>query len=880
MVFWRSLKACVLAATILVVALVCAVSVQAATYGSERRVALIIGNNTYTHLPALNNARKDAEDMAVKLRELGFETILKVNAGRRDMARALRDFEGRLSSGATGLAFFAGHGIQSDGKNYLIPANANIEVEADLDAEAMTAQAVLAAMERAGNPLNIVILDACRDNPLPKRTRSARRGLTVVGIPAGAKGTAILYAAGEGQTAEDGPRGGNGVFTGELLRVLDEPGLSLEQVFKRVNRQVQRRTNNRQRPWSLVSLQGDFVFRGGDKEVAAPRPRASDEGIFWQTIKDSRNRADFEAYLKAFPEGVFASLAGTRLAALGNPSAATAEIEEVDATYVVLKTANLRAGPGTTYKKVGRAHKDDDLSVTGKVRGKKWLRVAHAAGMAYIFAPLVTEIDADELAAWRALDDEAGREELSGFLKQYPDSRFSKRVHALMAAMPIEKQGGKAPTLKLVVLPKPAVDSAFSVVLPSGLTLGDWTLLARDRLKRKEYSELVKEASAHLSTHGDFKEVRNLLAEAALADVRARKGLERLQLAVSHRGRFGDLPGLSGEINATTASLMMDLVVRNDETARNALGQATRLAGLVGETPALLKVQARANHVLGTYARAVKAYTAWLLLASPGAVERKEMATGLMLARAGRTLKLGQLIGEAFKDCDECPEMVAVPGGEFIMGSEDGASEEQPVHRVRIPRSVAIGKFEVTFDEWDACASSGGCGGHRAGDETWGRGRRPVVHVSWHNAMSYVAWLSRKTGKKYRLLSEAEWEYVARAGTTTKYHSGNSIFPFLANYDRNIGKTVPVGNYAANGFGLHDVHGNVWEWVGDCWSGSYVGAPTDGGLQRSGDCAFRVLRGGSWISSLGSVRSATRIRVGTLDHRNTYGFRVARTLSR
>ena len=123
---------------------------QAATSASERRVALITGNDTYTHLPALNNARKDAEDMAVKLRELGLKTIPKVNATERDMARAVRDFEGRLSSGAIGLAFFAGHGIQADGKNYLIPANAQIEVEADLSVEAITAQDVLATMERAG----------------------------------------------------------------------------------------------------------------------------------------------------------------------------------------------------------------------------------------------------------------------------------------------------------------------------------------------------------------------------------------------------------------------------------------------------------------------------------------------------------------------------------------------------------------------------------------------------------------------------------------------------------------------------------------------------------------------------------------------------------
>jgi hypothetical protein len=427
-----------MAATFLVVAVVGATPAHAATGASERRVALIIGNDTYTHLPALNNARKDAEDMAVKLRELGFETILKVNAGRRDMHRSIRQFEAKLSDGATGLAFFAGHGIQSDGKNFLIPTDANIEVEDDLEAEALTAQHVLAAMERAGNPLNIVILDACRDNPLPKRTRSARRGLTVVGIPAGAKGTAILYAAGEGQTAEDGPRGGNGVFTGELLRVLDEPGLSLEQVFKRVNRRVQLRTNNRQRPWSLVSLQGDFVFRGGENELATPRPSGGTtaEVAFWQTIKDSRDKTDFEAYLKAFRNGVFVPLAETRLASLGEPNAPIVEIEEIDATYVALKTANLRSGPSTTTHKVGLVAKDSELAVTGRVANGKWLRVAYAGGSAFVFAPLVKEVDLAELASWRELGNTPSRERLQAHLTRFGDGHFEARGRAMLAALP------------------------------------------------------------------------------------------------------------------------------------------------------------------------------------------------------------------------------------------------------------------------------------------------------------------------------------------------------------------------------------------------------------------------------------------------------------
>ena len=236
--------------------------------------------------------------------------------------------------------------------------------------------------------------------------------------------------------------------------------------------------------------------------------------------------------------------------------------------------------------------------------------------------------------------------------------------------------------------------------------------------------------------------------------------------------------------------------------------------------------------------------------------------------------------GETFGDCADCPEMVVIPAGSFSMGSpasEAGRfSNEGPQHRVRIPRAFALGKYEVTFAEWDACVSDGGCNGYRPKDRGWGRGNRPVIYVSWYEAKAYVAWLSRKTGKRYRLPSEAEWEYAARAGTTTPFHFGSTISTDQANYDGNYTygsgrkgvyreKTVPVGSFPSNAFGLHDVHGNVKEWVADCWNGSYAGAPGDGAAWMTGNCEERVLRGGSWFEGPGNVRSAGRHRHGAGD---------------
>ena len=244
----------------------------------------------------------------------------------------------------------------------------------------------------------------------------------------------------------------------------------------------------------------------------------------------------------------------------------------------------------------------------------------------------------------------------------------------------------------------------------------------------------------------------------------------------------------------------------------------------------------------------------------------------------------GVLVG---RDCPECPEMVVVPAGSFMMGSpshEQGRrAKEGPVHEVRISAPFAVGVYEVTFAEWDACLAAGGCG-HRPIDGGWGRGDRPVIYVSWEDAKGYVQWLSRRTGKEYRLPSEAEWEYAARAGTETAYSWGDAIGVNLANcggcgsqWDGS--KTAPVGSFGANAWGLHDMHGNVYEWVEDCWNGSYRGAPSDGSAWLSGDCSERVLRGGSWIDEPAALRAAYRFTSPTGDRSLVSGFRVARTLT-
>ncbi|MGH8512813.1 MAG: formylglycine-generating enzyme family protein, partial [Gammaproteobacteria bacterium] len=246
---------------------------------------------------------------------------------------------------------------------------------------------------------------------------------------------------------------------------------------------------------------------------------------------------------------------------------------------------------------------------------------------------------------------------------------------------------------------------------------------------------------------------------------------------------------------------------------------------------------------------------------------------------------------DTFRECssiNDCPEMVVVPAGDFMMGlptNEEGrTNSENPQHNVTIAAPFAVSEFEVTFDEWDTCAAYGDCDPQIL-DNDFGRGRKPVINVSWYDAQRYAAWLSKMTGKSYRLLSEAEWEYAARAGTKTSYSWGDEIGKGKANClgcgsEWDGKRTAPVGSFAANAFGLHDMHGNVSEWVEDCYHTNYDGAPAYGlAWTAGGDCSSRIFRGGGWNDSPVNLGSASRGTGRIFIRSNSLGFRVARRLT-
>lgn len=294
---------------------------------AENRLALVIGNSAYRNSPLLNPVN-DARLMEVALRDAGFDVVKAENASLRDMRRLLRDFGDRLKQrGGVGLFYFAGHGLQVRGENYLVSVDSDIRNEDEVADDALNAQLVLEKMQSAGNRVNVVILDACRNNPFAVRSRSSVLGLATMHAPSG---SIIAYSTAPGSVASDGG-GQNGLYTQHLARVIPQAGVPIEEAFKMVRAAVRRESNNQQVPWENTALEGQFYFKplAGETVAALGRPDtqpppvvlgpSSREIAYWENVKNSGSVQELQSYLERFPNGEFAAIARSRIASMPKP---------------------------------------------------------------------------------------------------------------------------------------------------------------------------------------------------------------------------------------------------------------------------------------------------------------------------------------------------------------------------------------------------------------------------------------------------------------------------------------------------------------------------------------------------------------------------------
>jgi formylglycine-generating enzyme required for sulfatase activity len=379
----------------------------------------------------------------------------------------------------------------------------------------------------------------------------------------------------------------------------------------------------------------------------------------------------------------------------------------------------------------------------------------------------------------------------------------------------------------------------------------------RKREKAEARALAAEKAAAQMRTAEDAREAReaDAAAKVAAAKAAAAKRVAAKQAAVR---------ATAAREAADREAAMKEAAIRGEAARELAARQAAAKEAAAKEAAAK-EVAAR------------EAATLALAIAAREAAAKE--------AAAKEAARNSKRPGTVFRDCPDCPEMVWLPRGEFFMGETLNVSATGPAHQVTINYPLAVGRFEVTFAEWDACLAARGCR-RRPDDQGWGRGRRPVINVSWQDAQEYVAWLSGHSGKHYRLLSEAEWEYAARGGTQTRYWWGNDVGVNHADC-YNCGsrwdgrQTAPAGSFEANPFGLYDMLGNASEWVQDCYHGSYRDAPTDGSAWVQ-YCAVdlrdkRVVRGGAWQYPAQLTRPAFRTAFSNGYYDFRIGFRVALT---
>jgi formylglycine-generating enzyme required for sulfatase activity len=512
-----------------------------------------------------------------------------------------------------------------------------------------------------------------------------------------------------------------------------------------------------------------------DTAYAGIVPKESPERfelIFWDSIKDSDNAADYDAYLEAYPQGRFAPLAKARAKSLREQKAkeqrstSGPKIEDMDAEFKVLKNARLREQPDASSENLGTLERDARVIVTGKVVDSDWYRIETMDGKSgFVFGTLIAEVQrgTDQAAAEKAAADKAAAEQAAASAAAAAAAREAEEKAALAEAE------------------RKAAEQA-----------------AAERAARKEAEQAAAEKAA---------------AEKTAAEEAAHKA---------------------------------------------AAEEATRRAA--AEAAAAEKARQAAEKAAAAAAAAEAA--------------RKEAHAKV----AGTTASSAK----TFKDCDSCPEMIGLPPGSFTMGSRGGDPSEHPAHAVKISYPFAISRFEVTVAEWKACHEAGAC--DYLPDRKGMTATSPIYNLNWLDAQKYVKWLSKETGKKYRLPSEAEWEYAARGGTKTEFWWGDAVGEGMANCSNcggewNRKRPAAVDTFEANAFGLQGMNGSVWEWVGDCWFDTYDGAPGDGSARNRDVCQSRVLRGGSWRNDATYARSASRF---TYDHDVRYvlnGFRVAREMN-
>jgi len=873
----------------------------AAASVNKDAIAVIIGNKDYAGtVPDVDFAHNDAEAMKrfvveiMGFREGNIIDLRDATKGRLEAVFGTDDHaEGQLHDWVKAgksdvVVFYSGHGAPGlkDRRGYLVPADADPR---RIELTGYPVDLLYSNLAQVPARRMTVFLDACFSGETPKgMIVDAASGILVQPRLPAAAGLTVLTAARRDQVANWDTKAKHGLFTRYLLQGL------------------------------RGAADADPFGDGNGDVTLAEVGRYLDEEMTYQSKRLFGTAREQRA--TAIGEGTFilASLPPEGVA----PPPREITIIEADLSMVALKNANIRSGPSTRDSKVGNLPAGSEVNVTGEVAGSDWYRVALAdGGEGYVWRPLLGEEEEPAPAAEAPSPAPAPKTSNPSeiVIASGPLIGLTLADWLLLSADRL-KQG------EYVAL----IDEAAELRNMHGEIIPVERVLQRaiiGDLEKRAGMERVVYAAAYRRQHGSFDILDAFVDEAGktvlleLEPITLGNAREALAVANKLAPVSGDTPAILS-IKARAYHLMRDY-----EKAREVYGdwlKATPTGNkmrrpiiaamlmamnsepldpddqslIVGARPGsrILPLEQKMLALANTEVQSsIHGSRTRLQLLDDGdevdVTGQSENGEWYRVALAGgrqgyilkdylEELPKGPRAGDTFQDCPECPEMVVIPAGEFMMGSpaheHQRGKDEGPVHRVIVPRPFAMGIYEVTFDEWEACLAGGGCDGYLPSDRGWGRGRQPVIYVNYTNAKSYTNWLTRKTGREYRLPSEAEWEYAARAGTTTRYYLGNTITESQARFGG--GGPGAVGRYPPNPFGLHDMHGNVWEWTEDCYARTYEGWASDASLRHPDYCRVRTIRSGSSGNHSREIRSAMRKRNGHNKRHSTVGIRVVAVL--
>jgi formylglycine-generating enzyme required for sulfatase activity len=850
------------------------------------RVALVIGNSAYQHADELPNPRNDATAIAEALRDADFKVLLKTDLDQLGMQHALRDFGLEAEGADVAVVYYAGHGVQVAGENYLLPVDASLERERDLLYEALPLNLVMGEVAQA-QKLGLVIIDACRDNPLaeqlrrvlgPIRSRLVGDGLARMdNLPSN---TMVAFATRPGDVAVDGS-GAHSPYTEALLKHIDEPGLELNLLFRKVRDTVLEETAYRQEPRTYDALGAEpFYF-------VPPKPNRRPElpRLAPLQVLDDAGPTPVGIGQPMDPDGDPLTVEVSGLPIKGSIKVADRELAIGD-TLTVAELSSVTYSP--MRGAVGEAGsfsfliRDDHGATT---IGRVPVTVDRANQPPVIESQSVLTLPAIPLNIKPPVDPEG--DPLTITIAEVPERGVIKDGDRAV------KAGDQmTPDALAHLVLEPSAEGAFGsfsyrATDPQGASVTSTLQINLPGLAEIETDRVTPTPAPTVPTPPPAPPVA--VAAPEPAPTPALTPAPSQQAAIEPPTTERHLPppqgaqppppspevqAITGDYEAVRASnIRRGPSAETERVTTVEAGSTLRVVGLSEgrewyqvETP-----DGTRGFIYGQLIRP-KPEPAPIIQSAPPPEPPKVQEAALPAAR----ISAGEI-----KDCEFCPEMVKIPAGSFVMGSTSGHWSEKPALRVTIAKPFALGKYEVTVGQWQSCVDAGACPSmpHMQGVTP----NSPVHNISWNEVQGYLKWLRQVTGDPYRLPSEAEWEYAARAGTKTRYWWGETIGTNNADCDGcgdkwNRKTPTPVGSYAPNPFGLYDMSGGVMEWVADCWYPDHQGAPTDGSARTTGDCSQRVLRGGSWRHDESYSTVTSRLSYDASVRYYTNGVRIARDL--